>query len=313
MGKNGADILYYLLVVGVGLLSAIVTVILYLIYEFLWGLTQQTFEASALLFVPLAFLAIGGSYTLVRLFADTKTSGSGTHAVIKAYHLTNGEVSLKDALVKPTSAILTIGLGGSAGPEGPSLLAGGGVASTVSKCFRIPAEKQRTTFIAGAAAGLAATFRTPLTAILFALEIPYKNDLDRETLIEAALASIPAYLLSVAVLGSEPFFGVIPERAFTPETVVLSLLLGLVCGFYTLFFTKAFSWAGSLSFRVRRNWGSFGQVLVGASVLSVSGLFSIYTVGVGLHFVDALIHGTAFTALFSSQSHWLKRSPPHSL
>lgn len=100
--------------------------------------------------------------------------------------------------------MLTIGLGGSAGPEGPSLLAGGGLASAISKRFNVQSDLRRRLLIAGADAGLAATFRTPLTVILFSLEIPYKNDLDRETFIEAVIASVPAYLLSVAVLGSQP-------------------------------------------------------------------------------------------------------------
>ena len=280
---------------GVGLLAAALAVVFYSIYFILWDFTQNAISYSMLLLVPLAFASIGLPYALVKLFANTKTTGSGTHAVLEAYHLTNGEVRLKDTIVKPAASILTIGLGGSAGPEGPSLLAGGGVASALSRRFKVQAGLRRRLFVAGAAAGLAATFRTPLTAILFALEIPYKNDLDRETLIEATIASVPAYLLSIAVLGSKPFFGVVSISALTLGDIALSLLLGLLCGLYAVFFTKTFSWTAQLSFKLRKKIGSIGLIVLGATVLSVSGFFSLYTIGVGLHFVNVIIQGTTFS------------------
>jgi CIC family chloride channel protein len=295
MSKYSEGLQYYLLVVGVGLLAAALAVVFYSIYFILWDFTQNALSYSILLLVPLAFASIGLPYAMVKLFASTKTTGSGTHAVLEAYHLTNGEVRLKDTIVKPAASILTIGLGGSAGPEGPSLLAGGGVASALSRRFRVQADLRRRLFVAGTAAALAATFRTPLTAILFALEIPYKNDLDRETLIEATIASVPAYLLSIAVLGSEPFFGVVSVSSLTLVEIALSLLLGLLCGLYAVFFTKTFSWTAQLSFKLRKKLGGVGLIVLGATALSLSGFFSLYTIGVGLHFVNVIIQGTTFS------------------
>jgi CIC family chloride channel protein len=295
MSKFQSNLRFYLLTAGVGLLAASVSIAFYLLYLEVWSFTQNAISYSIVIFLPLSFLALGVPYVLVKLFANTKTTGSGTHTVLEAYHLTNGEVGFKDTLVKPTAAMLTIGLGGSAGPEGPSLLAGGGLASALSRRFRIQADLRRRLFIAGAAAGLAATFRTPLTAILFALEIPYKNDLDRETFIEAVIASVPAYLFSVAVLGSEPFFRVVGSMPISLYEIGLSLLLGLICGLYAVFFTKIFSWTGNLGFWLRKKIGNFGLVILGAMMLSVSGVLSIYSIGVGLHFVNALINGTSFS------------------
>jgi len=295
MSKYSNNLQYYLLVATVGLIAASIAVALYLLYMVLWSFTQYAVNYSALLLVPLSFVAIGVSFALVKYFANTKTTGSGTHTVLEAYHLTNGEVELKDSIVKPIAAMLTIGLGGSAGPEGPSLLAGGGVASALSKRFHVQADLRRRLFVAGAAAGLAATFRTPLTGILFALEIPYQNDLDRETFIEAAVASVPAYLLSVAVLGSEPFFGVVGNMPLTFNVIALSLLLGLICAGYAVFFTKTFAWTESLAFRMRKRIGNAGLIGLGAFVLTVSGIFSLYTIGVGLELVNAIIKGTTFS------------------
>lgn len=294
MSKLGS-IKYYLLVAIVGLAAACAATILFLVYTELWQLTQEAIAYSIYLFIPLAFGAICLSYLIVKRFAKTKTTGSGTHTVLEAYHLTNGEVSARDTAVKPAAGMLTIGLGGSAGPEGPSLLVGGGIASAFSKHFRIKADLRRRLFIAGAAAGLAATFRTPLTGILFALEIPYKNDLDRETFVDATIAVIPAYLLAIAVLGSESIFGVAPATSLSLEVIGLSLLLGLICGLYAVFFTKSFGWMEKASGAVRQRFGGNAVILLGSVGLAASGLLSVYSIGVGLHFVNALISGASFS------------------
>jgi CIC family chloride channel protein len=286
---------YYLLVAGVGILSGSIAIAFYVLYMVAASLTQTALAYSLLVLVPLAFAAITVPYLLVHRFAKTKITGSGTHAVLEAYHLTNGNLPLRDTVVKPAAAMLTIGLGGSAGPEGPSLFAGGGVASAIARKFHVKADLRRRLFIAGAAAGLAATFRTPLTAILFALEIPYKNDLDRETFIEAVIASIPAYLISVAVLGSESIFGAVPMAQLTLYDIGLSLVLGLICGAYAVFFTKTFAWTENLAVKLKKRIGGFALTVIGALVLVVSGVLSIYTIGVGLNFVQAIIQGTAFS------------------
>jgi CIC family chloride channel protein len=295
MSKYSDGVQYYLLVAGVGLIAASVSTGLYLLYQQIWNLTQQALGYSILIIVPLSFMAIGLPYLIVKRFAKTKTTGSGTHTVLEAYHLTNGEISLRDTIVKPIAGMLTIGLGGSAGPEGPSLLAGGGVASAISRRFHIHADLRRRLFVAGAAAGLAATFRTPLTGILFALEIPYKNDLDRETFIEAVVASVPAYLLSITVLGSEPLFGITLNATITWTEISLSLLLGLICGLYAIFFTKLFSWTGKLASEIKKRYGTKAVICTAALLLSISGTVSLYTIGIGLTFTSAIIQTTSIS------------------
>lgn len=295
MSKYSDGVQYYLLVAGVGLVAASVSIGFYLLYQEIWRLTQQALAYSILIIIPLSFLAIGLPYILVKQFAKTKTTGSGTHTVLEAYHLTNGEISLKDTIVKPIAGMITIGLGGSAGPEGPSLLAGGGIASAISKRFHIKPDLRRRLFVAGAAAGLAATFRTPLTGILFALEIPYKNDLDRETFIEAVVASVPAYLLSITILGSEPVFGVVLNATLTWTEIALSLLLGLICGLYAIFFTKTFNWAGTFASKIRKKYGAKAVIATAAVLLSLSGAVSLYTIGVGLTFTSAIIQTTSIS------------------
>ena len=94
MSKFSEGIRYYLLVTVVGLLAASAAIGFYLLYLAIWDLSQHALAYSILFIVPLSFGAFGISYLIVKYFAKTKTTGSGTHMVLEAYHLTNGDVSL---------------------------------------------------------------------------------------------------------------------------------------------------------------------------------------------------------------------------
>jgi CIC family chloride channel protein len=290
-GKPG----YYLLVGIIGVLGGVSTIGFYALYLLIWNETLFVLRLVNWLYFVFAFLALAVSFVLVKFFAESKITGSGTHTVLETYHLKNGEISLADSLVKPLASVFTMGFGGSAGPEGPSLLIGGGLASNIARFVRVRIQNVRRIFVAGAVAGLTAVFRTPLTGILFALEIPYKRDLDMESFVEASIATIPSYLVAVLILGSERLFGNVQAVPITLNDIWLSLLLGLLCGLYAIFFTKLFSLAGNFSGLLRNKVGNVGLVVFGAAVLGAIGYFSFYSVGVGLDFVGEIVRGTSFT------------------
>lgn len=289
--------LYYLLVAILGILSSLLTVAFYVLYLNIWSLTNSVINYSRFFIFLFAFLALAVSLTLVKFFAKSKSTGSGTHFVLETYHLRNGQVSVRDVLIKPLAAIFTLGFGGSAGPEGPSLLVGGGIASCVSKRLNIRISRLRRIFIAGAAAGLTAVFRTPFTGILFALEIPYKNDLDMETFLEASIATIPAYLISVLILGSERIFSSSEWTNVTLYTIGLSLILGLICGVYSVFFTKVFSLVEKWASIIREKTGNIILILIGTLLLGIIFYFSTYSIGVGINFIDDIVRGANFSVI----------------
>ena len=286
---------YYLLVGFIGVLAAALTCGSYLLYSNMLAETFAVVKTAAWYYFLFAFLALSASYATVRVFAETKSTGSSTHLVLEKYHLSNGEISVRDASAKTVASIFTLGFGGSAGPEGPSLLVGGGVASYISRRLNIRIRHTRRIFISGAAAGLAAVFRTPLTGILFALEIPYRNDLDMEAFIEASVASIPAYLMSVFILGSERIFGQAEGGQAGLNEILLSVILGLICGGYAVFFTETFSMAGRVRNTLKNKMGNTGTIMLGVFLLGLVGFFSTYSIGVGTHFVDAMVSGASFT------------------
>jgi chloride channel protein, CIC family len=92
----------------------------------------------------------------------------------------------------------------------------------------------------GAAAGMAAVFRAPLTGIVFALQMPYKDDLAHEALLPSLIASVVSYSTLAALIGPEPLFGFVGTISFAPIDLAWSAALGIACGFIAMAFTITF-------------------------------------------------------------------------
>jgi len=191
---------------------------------------------NLLAFIILPFTMLVAYFT-VMLFGKIKRTGSGTHQILDAYYIHNGFIHPKDTISKTIASLITLGLGGCAGPEGPSMLIGSGISSYLSRKFKISPSKWRKFSMAGASAGVAAIFRAPLTGMLFALEIPFKRDIETEAFIEAIVASISAYLVFVLIIG--------PERIFRTELgmfkityigLIHSLIIGIFASIIAMIF-----------------------------------------------------------------------------
>ena len=94
--------------------------------------------------------------------------------------------------------------------------------------------------ISGAAAGMAAVFRAPLTGLIFALEMPYKDDLAHEALLPSLIASVVSYAVLVAFMGTTPLFAFGGNAPFSDTDLLWSALLGVICGFVAMNFANGF-------------------------------------------------------------------------
>src|SRR5512143_1273285 len=111
--------------------------------------------------------------------------------------------------LKPVSAAIAIGMGGPFGAEGPIIATGGALGSLVGQLLKITADERKTLLAAGAAAGMAATFGSPISAVLLAIELLLFEYRPR-SVIPVALAAATASAERVAIVGSAPVFGM-PE------------------------------------------------------------------------------------------------------
>ncbi|MEC8954293.1 MAG: chloride channel protein, partial [Actinomycetota bacterium] len=165
---------------------------------------------DAVLKRPLWQVALAPAVGLILATAVLRYLGRGLSAATsdefnRAFHDRNPRLPLRDLPVKLVAGLATIGLGGSLGLEGPSIYAGSTVGLAMRDRFRrwLRREDIRILLTAGAAAGVAAVFKAPATGVLFALEAPYRDDVNRRALLPSLLASATSYVTYINLIGHE--------------------------------------------------------------------------------------------------------------
>lgn len=202
------------------------------------GIYNATPAASFLL----PFAGIVATGLLLRRFASAPNI-SGTDELLDHYHNYGEGVHPKEGALKYLAALLTIGFGGSAGLEGPSISVGGVVGAWVgrhmSHRLSLTREDLRILLLTGASAGIAAIFKAPLTGIVFALEVPYKDDLARRAFFPSIISGVVSYVTFATVEGSAPLFSFASTHtSFTLEDLILSAFLGVLIGVIAVLFSS---------------------------------------------------------------------------
>jgi len=192
-------------------------------------------------------LLVGCAATgLIMQYLTPDPDEHSTEEIIRSYHEHQGDVNMRPFLPKLLAAITTVGFGGSAALEGPSIYGGGAIGSWMWKRlksagrFSLDARDRRIMLICGAAAGMSAVFRAPLTGIVFSLEMPYKDDLAHEALLPSLIASVVSFMTLSSFLGSAPLFDFAAEPSFTRRDLLWCALLGLAVGLVGMAFVTTF-------------------------------------------------------------------------
>lgn len=170
-------------------------------------------------------------------YLSPEVSGGGTDGFITAFHRNNGLLRHRVAPLKVLASIFALGAGGSGGREGPAILIGAGVGSSIAQGLKLTDRDRRVLLVAGAAAGMAAIFRTPLGAALLAVEVLYRDDFEADALIPAILASVIAFaVFTVAVPDAGPRFDHAAHYPFVPLHLPLYVLLAVLLSIFSMVF-----------------------------------------------------------------------------
>lgn len=195
------------------------------------GRTLEWVKDQQLVVLCLAPVAGLMAVTLIQLVARDRDS-STTDAYVRAYHQRGGRLRIRQLWGKLGASAATLGSGGALGFEGPSLLLGGTIGSAVEERFtgKVRRDDAKVLMVAGAAAGVAAVFKAPLTGVVFALEVPYRSDLARRAMLPSLVAAGSAYVTYVILVGTNPLLSTGGSAPFDLRDLGGGLLLGVVCG-----------------------------------------------------------------------------------
>jgi CIC family chloride channel protein len=284
---------YWFLPLILGVLVGLAIFIFVHVYKLLNSVFLLIIGWNPLLIVVCPIIALLGGYFTAKFLTESKNFGCGTDLVVERYHHRGGFISLKDTLGRSLASAITIGFGGSAGLEGPSLLLGGGISSFITRKLKLSQNDVKTLFLCGAAAGFSAIFKAPLTGILFALEIPYKRDIETEVFVPASIASVTAYFVSALTLGAETLFPTPILLTPTLTTLLHATFLGIIAALVALAFMETLNKTNSISKRLSGLFPICVMSLCVGLFLGVIGLFYPEVLGLGYEF----IHKIATTGL----------------
>jgi len=243
---------------------------------------------------------------VIRKIAKVKSTGCGTHGFLEAYHFRDAYIHPMDTISKSLAAVTTIGFGGSAGLEGPSLTLGGGLVSALYEALKIKEEERYRFFLAGAAAGISAIFHAPLTGVLFALEIPYKRDIERGAFIDATLSSVTSYIVFISIHGTEALF---PRLSYLPllldpRNILYSMLIGAIASVIGIAFIYMYRYLEKTVNALKHRYSWIPVNLTFGLLIGLIGFIEPRVLGTGYDVIREAAHGSLKIYTFTKNAYY---------
>ena len=280
--------LFLLLAVVIGLYSGLAVVLFRISID--WA--RLRFLGSTLVpswprvvLVP-AGVGLVVAFLVMRFFPRVR--GSGVNQTKAAMYIYDGYIPFNTVIGKFLTCALAIGSGQSLGPEDPSLQMGAGIASALGRRLRLTRAKLRLIAPVGAAAGLAAAFNAPISAVLFVIE-EVIGKWSAGMLGAIVLAAVSSVVVERGFLGEEPLFRVPPYHLLHPAELLAYAALGVIGGFASILFVKLVVWSRPHLKRLPRGTQYF-QPAVAGLLIGVIGIWVPQVMGAGYVFIDQALH-----------------------
>jgi H+/Cl- antiporter ClcA len=231
---------------------------------------------------------VGGAIVgIMAKYGSPKIKGHGIPEAMEAVVVSRSRIEPKVAILKPLSAAIAIGTGGPFGAEGPIIQTGGAVGSLVGQIFHMTAAERKVLLACGAAAGMAATFNTPIAGVVLAIEL-LLFEFKSRSFIPLVIASTLATSVHIQLLGPGQMFKVSPVDFGVPEALPWYVLLGLLCGLAAVGFSKLLYWVEDQFEKLPIN--DIWWPAIGAFGLGVIGYFVPRVFGVGYDTITAILN-----------------------
>jgi CIC family chloride channel protein len=233
-----------------------------------------------------AFGAAAASAIVLYWFPAAR--GSGVNHTKAAIYVSDGNVPFSSVIGKFLACSISIGTGNSLGPEDPSLQMGAGVASLLGRTFRLSRETMRQIAPVGAAAGIAAAFNTPITAVLFVIE-EIVAGWRASVLGSIVLSAVAAVVVVRSFLGDSPLFEVPPFRLTHPSELLIYAAIGVIGGLLAAGWIGAMRWLHQWN-RHTSGWRRLLPPFAAGLVVGAIGIGVPQIMGAGYEAVESALH-----------------------
>jgi chloride channel protein, CIC family len=231
---------------------------------------------------------IGGIIVgIMAKYGSSKIKGHGIPEAMEAVLFNRSRIQPRVAILKPISAAIAIGTGGPFGAEGPIIQTGGAMGSLVGQLFHTTASERKVLLACGAAAGMSATFNTPIAGVILAIEL-LLFEFKARSFIPLVIASTLATAVHMQLLGAGPMFTVRAMDFGIPRALPFYLLLGVICGLAAVGFSKLLYWTEDQfeKLPIDELWWP----AIGALGLGIIGYFVPRVLGVGYDTISDILN-----------------------
>src|SRR5947199_334073 len=220
-------------------------------------------------------------------YGTAKIKGHGIPEAIEEVLINRSRIEPRVAILKPISAAIAIGTGGPFGAEGPIIQTGGAVGSLVGQVFHTTAAERKVLLACGAAAGMSATFNTPIAGVILAIEL-LLFEFKSRSFIPLVIASTLATAVHMQFLGAGPMFTVTSMDFGIPRALPFYLILGVICGLAAVGFSRLLYWTEDQfeKLPVDELWWP----AIGALGLGIIGYFVPRVLGVGYDTISDILN-----------------------
>jgi CIC family chloride channel protein len=285
-----------LLAAAIGLLAGAVAFLLYrliglftnLLFFQRWDFAFSSARLNHLGAWVVVIPVIGGVIVgFMAKYGSSKIKGHGIPEAMEAVVVNRSRIQPRVAFLKPISAAIAIGTGGPFGAEGPIIQTGGALGSLVGQVFHTTAAERKVLLACGAAAGMSATFNTPIAGVILAIEL-LLFEFKSRSFIPLVVASTLATAVHMRLLGAGPMFPVARMDYGVPRALPFYLVLGVLCGLAAVGFSKLLYWVEDQfeKLPVDELWWP----AIGALGLGIIGYFVPRVLGVGYDTISDILN-----------------------
>ncbi len=228
---------------------------------------------------------------VIARFGSKKIRGHGMPEAVETIVFGGGKVQPRVAVLKPLATAVSIGSGGPFGAEGPVIITGGAIGSVLGQLLPMTDSERTVLMVAGASAGMAATFNCPMSAVLLAVEILLFEWKPR-SLVPVAMACVTAGAVRRLLLGPRPLFEMVPTGAPVYHMAMLgALAIGIVAAFLAAGLTRAVYFSEDMFKKLPMHW--MWWPAIGGLGIGLGGLIFPQALGVGYSVIQQMISGNA--------------------